>query len=122
MTEKLYSAYDRERHYPAAKGEETGMVWCPQRLSGIAEMRCAEYQKQFLCGIGCAGAVKRARAAELNAALKFSENNLSRRGFAECVECGEAKKNTLAPYCRSCGQTGRRYRKRIRMEKDGGRI
>src|SRR3990167_9116873 len=113
MPQKIYSAYDGERRYPAMKGEETGMVWCPQRLSSIATMRCAEYQKQFGCGFGCASKATQGQIA----AVKMSAGNMQEAcaGPRICPSC-RGPKSHLAKVCIKCrgavGGARGRYRKR----------
>lgn len=112
---KVYSAYDGERGYLAAKGEETGMVWCPQRLSEIAVMRCAEYQKEFGCGSrllttggpclfrATPGQIRQAQAAQSE---RLKEPSHDAAGSYICPQCGGAKALKRSPLCRSCARKG----------------
>lgn len=77
----------------------TGMVWCPVKLSGIAILRCAEYQKALGCGRGCRNAAAPGLISLVTENLKLSEE-----AYKECRRCRRTflvlNKEGL---CRSCG-------------------
>lgn len=77
---------------PAAD-EFTGAVWCPQRRSSIAIMRCGEYQARDGCGIGCSQAASEEQLAELAAAVSGAaedeDRDSSSTDFSENLEGGQ---------------------------------
>src|SRR5688572_7830298 len=86
-------------------GEETGMVLCPLKKSGIAEMRCVEYQRDLGCAAGCPNAVKPERAKELKQGMRYGGRVHNKEGkelFDTCGLCGREKRPTTFDRCPSC--------------------
>jgi hypothetical protein len=103
----------------AQRGEATGEVLCPRRLSHIAEMRCGEYQVRDGCQFGCPNAVKAARLANLKLRLREHPSEekylqktayASRRLYDFCVVCGIEKSRNPSQHCAKCADSGRRPR------------
>jgi hypothetical protein len=89
----------------AQRGEFTGTVYCPQRWSGIAVMKCWEYQTTLGCGFGCASAVKRDVVEVGQASSRVGEDqrpaiSKSRRARETCA-CGGIK-SPQSKTCSSC--------------------
>lgn len=112
----------------AGRGEPTGEVFCPPRLSSIAVMRCGEYQEQFKCQFGCPNAAKavdignakkamrqlaalaimKARTHARNVETTAPKARKPRRPYGSllkydrCISCGENKSLNPSPHCRRC--------------------
>lgn len=95
----IYSAYDGERNCQPAKDEETGMVWCPMKRSGMAVMACAANQEALGCGFGCEN---RATAGQI-AAVKVSVGVMQDAcaGPTICPRC-RWPKSRAARVCLKC--------------------
>jgi hypothetical protein len=100
------------------RGEPTGMVFCPLRLSSIAVMKCGEYQALHGCGAGCAQAVSAAAVAELRGVMERFRTELvpdlrvrgkeRYPGSKTCIVCGREKKTNIGKRCRSCATLNNR--------------
>lgn len=80
--------------------EFTGMVFCPQRQSHIAMLRCAEYQREYGCGVACKNA---ATPEQINMVVTDARQDID-EGEEEprCLICGKAKKTRVGKRCRDC--------------------
>lgn len=94
------------------KGEFDGMVYCPQRLSSIAVLRCAEYQRERGCGIGCSHAATREMIGLVECDSKVDVDAAPDKSV--CPRCGRPK-SRQAKHCHSCaGVLSRRWSSRNR--------
>lgn len=109
------------------RGEPTGEVFCPQRLSSIAVMRCGEYQEQFKCQFGCPNAAKAVDIGNAKKAMRQlaalgimkARTRAKRRDdgpkarkprrpygsllkYDRCISCGENKSLNPSRHCRQC--------------------
>jgi hypothetical protein len=109
----------------AQRGEATGEVLCPRRLSHIAEMRCGEYQVRDGCQFDCPNAVKTARLAKLKLQMRehpgedkyFQKTAYGlRRLYDLCVVCGIEKSRNPSPRCAECCDSGGAAPLRVRKE------
>lgn len=86
----------------------TGAVFCPQRFSHLAIMRCAEYQNKYGCGHACHSAA----TPEEILALSIVRNRplmetVSVNSF--CLDCGRKKLSAQGKRCKVCaGKMGGR--------------
>ena len=110
------SAEQRERR-PTIKPEFSGMVWCPIKKSGIAMMRCGEYQEQLGCGRSCRMKAPKEQLSEIRELLKqrikepyFSKGD--QEGRYTCPACGGRKKSVEGRVCRPCAGSMQRRRGR----------
>jgi hypothetical protein len=83
------------------------MIFCPQRLSSIAIMRCSEYQRRDGCGAGCPNAATEDQLIRLNKIRdpeiekgpeKYTIDELVKEGFLDsdaairdAISCGALK-------------------------------
>ncbi len=83
-----------------AAPEFTGQVFCPQRSSSIAVLRCAEYQRDNGCGLGCLHAATRAEIelVEINSRMDVD----AEPQLFVCSACGRPKKSWKGKRCRHC--------------------
>lgn len=84
------------------RGEESGEVFCPRKLSHIAKMRCHQYQQENGCGAGCAAAVSEQEIDELRVAMIFKDDGGVGAGSYICAECGGAKLALRSNLCMHC--------------------
>lgn len=85
---------------PKNKPEFTGAIFCPQRVAGIAVMRCAEYQCERGCGRHCPNAAGR-ELIEL-VTVNSKQDLDAQPEVAICIDCGHKKKSNLGARCQSC--------------------
>jgi hypothetical protein len=86
----------------------TGMVFCPQRLSHIARMRCGEYQERFGCH--CKNAAAPGEIKALGALVEegvFLGRDRGKGGggcvyFDTCAVCDEPKAHNRSRRCHRC--------------------
>ena len=89
------------------RGEPSGMIFCPKRLSEIAVMRCGEYQMRDGCGFGCKQKASVDAIVEARAAMRVDED---RPSPLNCAMCGAAKETDKGRYCRRCRSSTSRFR------------
>ena len=96
-----------------AAREFTGSVFCPQRASSVAILRCAEYQSAKGCGLGCLHAATRAEIelVEINSRLDLDAES----DMYFCPVCGQPKKSAHGLRCRRCAArlSGRGFKSRV---------
>lgn len=81
----------------------TGMVWCPVRMSHLAVMKCFSNQTRHGCALGCANAVtKREVQLTVSRSSSYVENE-EQIGRVFCIDCGNPKKGRTGLRCRRCG-------------------
>jgi hypothetical protein len=92
---------------------QTGMLWCPPRLSHIGIMRCAQYQFKKGCGIGCPNAATKAEIKLIAARSSERVEIEERIDRVFCTVCGNPKKSRQGLHCKRCaGRIAARWRQR----------
>jgi len=97
------------RALPVGNNDPTGMVYCPQRWSSIAILRCDEYQHNFGCGFACEKAVT---PAQVKAVIAQSKREVETEDAAvtpirgrRCIDCGKSamfRVKSEEPRCGRC--------------------
>jgi hypothetical protein len=101
--------FERAVHVTGAD-EFVGQIFCPQRFSSLAVMRCAEYQKLFNCGISCPNAasaeeiacVERERTLTVDGHEKTADVDGSEIEPRKCISCGAEDAGRETDFCRIC--------------------
>ena len=85
--------------------EGEGMIFCPQRRSQIAIMRCGEYQEAFGCGESCPARASRAQIAEIRSRIFVDDGDGGQRLNAGRGRDKRARLKTFqAETCPKCGR------------------